>query len=45
MKRTTIWLSDEQVKLLARLSKKKGIKTAELLRRLLDIGLEKETAK
>jgi predicted DNA-binding protein len=42
MKRTTIWLSDEQVKLLAKLAKKKGMKQAELIRRFIDAGLKEE---
>jgi predicted DNA-binding protein len=42
MKRTTVWLSDQQVERLAALSKKTGIKTAELIRRLIDGGLDKE---
>jgi predicted DNA-binding protein len=41
MKRTTIWLSDLQVKALAKLSKKTGIKIAELIRRFIDEGLER----
>jgi hypothetical protein len=39
MKRTTIWLSDEQVKLLAKVAKRKGLKQAELIRRFIDEGL------
>jgi predicted DNA-binding protein len=41
MKRTTIWLSDQQVRELAKLSKKTGIKQAELIRRFIDEGLAK----
>jgi hypothetical protein len=44
MKRTTIWLSDQQVKELARLSKKTGIKQAELIRRFIDAGIVKSGA-
>jgi predicted DNA-binding protein len=44
MKRTTIWLSDQQVKELARLSKKTGIKQAELVRRFIDAGIAKSAA-
>lgn len=39
MKRTTIWLSDSQVRELARLSKKTGITVAELIRRFIDAGI------
>ena len=35
MKRTTIWLTDSQVKALAKISKKTGMKQAEMIRRLL----------
>ena len=45
MKRTTIWLSEQQVKQLAKLSKKTGIKQAELIRRFLDAGLKAEEKK
>ena len=41
MKRTSIWLSAEQVKKLAKLAAKKGMKQAELIRRFIDEGLEK----
>ena len=41
MKRTTIWLSGQQVKALAKLSKKTGIKQAELIRRFIDAGIAK----
>ena len=41
MKRTTIWLSDQQVRELAKFSKKSGIKQAELIRRFIDAGLAK----
>jgi hypothetical protein len=42
MKRTTIWLTDSQVALLAKISKKTGMKQAELIRRFIDAGLAKE---
>jgi ribbon-helix-helix protein len=45
MKRTTIWLSDQQVKELAKLSKKTGIKQAELIRRFIDAGVNKSPAR
>ena len=41
MKRTTIWLTDSQVKALAKISKKTGMKQAELVRRFIDRGIEK----
>lgn len=41
MKRTTIWLTEPQVKKLAAASKKTGIAVAELIRRYIDAGLEK----
>jgi hypothetical protein len=41
MKRTTIWLSEPQVKKLAKLSKGRGITVAELIRRFIDTGLDK----
>ncbi len=41
MKRTTIWLTDSQVKALAKISKKSGMKQAELIRRFIDRGIEK----
>jgi predicted DNA-binding protein len=44
MKRTTIWLSGQQVKELAKLSKKTGIKQAELIRRFIDAGIAKSAA-
>jgi predicted DNA-binding protein len=44
MKRTTIWLSDQQVRELAKLSKKTGIKQAELIRRFIDAGIAKSAA-
>jgi predicted DNA-binding protein len=41
MKRTTIWLTESQVKALAKISKKTGMKQAELIRRFIDRGIEK----
>jgi len=40
MKRTTIWLTDSQVAALAKLSKKTGMKQAELIRRYIDAGIK-----
>ena len=40
MKRTTIWLTDSQVAKLAKMSKKTGMKQAELIRRFIDAGLK-----
>jgi len=42
MKRTTIWLTEGQLKQLARVSKKRGLAIAELIRRYVDRGLERE---
>jgi hypothetical protein len=42
MKRTTIWITDAQIKQLARVSKKRGIAIAELIRRYVDRGLDRE---
>ena len=41
MRRTTVWLSKPQIDKLAKLSKRTGIKVAELIRRFIDEGLEK----
>jgi hypothetical protein len=41
MKRTTVWLTEVQLKKLAKLTKQTGIKVAELIRRFIDEGLEK----
>lgn len=42
MKRTTVWLSKQQIEKLTKLSKRTGIKVAELIRRFIDEGLQKE---
>jgi hypothetical protein len=42
MKRTTIWLTDPQVAALLRISKKTGLKQAELIRRFIDAGIAKD---
>jgi Ribbon-helix-helix domain len=44
MKRTTIWLTEVQIGKLAKLSKKTGIKTSEMVRRFVDDGLKKHGA-
>jgi len=41
MKRTTIWLTDAQVRKIAKASRRSGLKAAELIRRYIDAGLEK----
>ena len=41
MKRTTIWLTDSQVATLAKISKKTGLKQAELIRRAIDAYAKK----
>jgi predicted transcriptional regulator len=45
MKRTTIWLTDAQVKALEKLSSRTGTKIAEIVRRALDEYLKRETKK
>jgi hypothetical protein len=41
MKRTTVWLSEQQIARLQKLSKKTGLPMAELVRRFIDEGLKK----
>jgi len=41
MKRTTVWLSEQQIKKLQKEAKRSGIKMAELVRRYIDAGLRK----
>jgi predicted DNA-binding protein len=41
MRRTTVWLSEQQITKLKKLSKHKGLAIAELIRRFIDDGLEK----
>lgn len=43
MKRTTIWLTPAQVQ--AKVSKKTGLRQAELIRRFVDAGLEESKQK
>jgi predicted DNA-binding protein len=45
MKRTTIYLSDEQVRRLDLLAKATGLKVAELIRRFIDAGLDRDEKK
>lgn len=42
MKRTTVWMTPQQIAKLAGMSKRTGIKTAELIRRFIDEGLNKQ---
>jgi predicted DNA-binding protein len=42
MKRTTIWLTDQQRSKLKALSRRTGIQVAELIRRFIDEGLRKQ---
>jgi len=42
LKRTTIWLTREQVKRLQAVAKRKGLKAAQLIRLYVDTGLSKE---
>lgn len=43
VKRTTIFLTDEQVKKLAKEAKRKGINVAQLIRMYIQAGLEKDS--
>jgi hypothetical protein len=45
MKRSSIWLSDKQRSALKALAKRMGIPAAEIVRRFVDEGLEKEAGK
>lgn len=42
MKRISVFLSETQIRQLAALSKRSGLKVAELIRRYIDAGLSKE---
>ena len=42
LKRTTIWLTREQIKKLQAVAKQKGLKAAQLIRLYVDAGLNKE---
>ena len=42
MKRTTIFLTDDQIKRLAKVSKRKGINAAQLIRVYINAGLDRE---
>jgi hypothetical protein len=42
MKRTTIFLTDDQIKRLAKTSTRKGINTAQLIRIYINAGLNKD---
>jgi len=42
MKRVSLFLSEAQIRQLAALSKKTGLKVAELIRRYIDEGLKKD---
>ena len=44
MKRTTVFLTDDQIKRLAKASKRKGINTAQLIRIYINAGLDKDKA-
>lgn len=45
LKRTTIWLTHEQIKRLQAIAKRKGLKAAQLIRLYVDAGLGKEKTK
>jgi hypothetical protein len=40
MRRTTVWLTQPQIKALEKLAKKTGLAQAELIRRFIDAGLK-----
>jgi predicted DNA-binding protein len=42
LKRTTIWLTREQIKRLQTVANHKGLKAAQLIRLYVDAGLSKE---
>jgi hypothetical protein len=42
VKRTTIWLTREQVRRLQAVARRKGLKAAQLIRLYVDAGLKKE---
>jgi hypothetical protein len=42
MKRTTIFLTNQQIKQLAKVSTRKGINSAQLIRIYINAGLDKE---
>ena len=42
MRRTTVWLTDAQIKKLAESSTRTGLKVAELIRRFIDEGLKQK---
>jgi hypothetical protein len=44
MKRTTIFLTDDQIKKLAKVAARKAIKPAQLIRMYINAGLEREKA-
>jgi hypothetical protein len=44
MKRTTVFLTDDQIKRLAKASTRKGINTAQLIRVYINAGLDKDKA-
>jgi predicted DNA-binding protein len=41
MKRTTVFLTPQQISKLEKLAKKTGLKASELIRRFIDAGLQK----
>ncbi len=42
MKRSTVWLTEAQIKRLTELSRRTGLKVAELIRRFIDEGLNRQ---
>ena len=45
LKRTTIWLTHEQIKRLRAIATRKGLRAAQLIRLYVDAGLDKEKTK
>jgi post-segregation antitoxin (ccd killing protein) len=44
MTRTTVFLTDDQIKRLAKAAKRKGINVAQLIRTYINAGLDKDKA-
>ncbi len=44
MKRTSVWLTEQQTKKLAKVAREKGFKVAQLIRMYIATGLKKDGA-
>lgn len=44
MKRTTVWLTEEQAKRLAKVARSKGFKVAQVIRLYIAAGLKRDRA-